>query len=88
MTLRQALEKLYFRYGVLYEDYNGEFVEESRNFGEFATPIIERALRAAYDVGYSDGIENWPDDSDRGVTAGVAAMVEGNAPRPKGTTGS
>ena len=57
------------------------FAEPNNN--ELAThvaPIIEKALRAAYDKGDEDGRQGvtlYRDDcSDNGVTAGVAAMVE------------
>lgn len=38
-------------------------------------PIIERALRAAWNKGLADS-HHFPVNSDNGVTAGVKAMVE------------
>ncbi len=72
MNVREALEKL------LLEKY------AMINANNLA-PIIERALRAAYDKGSYDhgtdtGLSYRNDspfmDSDHGVTAGVAAMME------------
>lgn len=40
-------------------------------------PIIERALRAAYRTGVQDQMDKLSNISDNGVTAGVAALVEG-----------
>ena len=56
--------------------------EVKQHFAEGLAPIIERALRAAYAKGFSDGADDGVIDTveslltDSGVTAGVAAMME------------
>ena len=63
--LREVLE------GLLTED------ESVRLNVQVLAPIIEKALRAAYWEGDTDCKHGRPGYSDRGVTAGVAAMTEG-----------
>ena len=75
MNVREALWKL------LSEAKCPDGFAEANN-EEQAThiaPIIERALRKTYRAGYTDGCELErlrAVDDDRGVTAGVAAMME------------
>lgn len=64
MDVREALEKM-----VTVDDYDCSMI----NADELA-PIIETFGRACYYAGIDDKSER--PNSDRGITAGVAAMVE------------
>ena len=72
MNVREALEKL-----LREEEIDTPACRSFR-----LAPTIERALRAAYAKGFSDGADDGVVDTveslltDNGVTAGVAAMVE------------
>ena len=72
MNVREALETLLFQ-----EIYHSDGYDDD---ARLLAPGIERALRAAYWEGAADVLEkgrNGNRFSDDGVTAGVAAMVEG-----------
>ncbi len=80
MNVREALEK---QAGIVVGPEVIRAMEtESFLSVEYIAPIIEKALRAAYEEGWTDaeetlGAGQMPvSDSDLGVTAGVAAMVE------------
>ncbi len=72
MNVQEALEK------EIEQDIQGSVMR----FVARVAPIIERALRAAYEEGWTDaeetlGTGQMPvSDPDLGVTAGVAAMME------------
>ena len=65
MNVREALEKLRVTWNP----------KDDWDILSYLTPIIERALQAAYDKGYVDEPVH---DPASGITAGVAAMVEGS----------
>ena len=67
MNVREALECVpgYHEYHEAVSDYQDDLA-----------PIIDRALRAAYSEGWQGCNDGSPHVLDRGVTAGVAAMME------------
>ena len=67
MTLHDALSKSLRQGGYVYPGI----------IAKHLAPIIERALVAAYNEGIYDVEVHSAGNSDHGVTAGVAAMVEG-----------
>ena len=68
MNVQEALEKLLEQ-----EVYNSEGYYDD---ALLLAPIIERALRAAYNEGWHGCNKLSPHVTERGVTAGVAAMME------------
>ena len=66
MNVQEALEKVT-------QDHLGRYAQ-SDSFN--LAPIIDRALRAAYSEGWQGCNDGSPHVLDRGVTAGVAAMME------------
>ena len=66
MNVREALEKIRREWDP----------RECNDLLILLAPIIERALRAAYWEGETDCKHGRPGYSNRGVTAGVAVMVE------------
>ena len=68
MNVREALEKFVVVGGPVVGNLNANDL----------APIIEKGLRAAYRTGVQDQMDKLGNTSDNGVTAGVAAMVEGS----------
>ena len=73
MNVREALEELLCQDMYLSEGYDDD--------ARLLAPGIERALRASYHAGVTDGAGQMLDeprniDHHRGITAGVAAMME------------
>ena len=72
MNVREVLEKLRVTWNP----------KDDWDILSYLAPAIEKALRAAHREGYSCGhtdamgIGSCEDESDRGVTAGIKAMVE------------